>query len=334
MARNGSGTMSIVNTFVAGNTITAAGHNQNNTDIAAEITNSVAVDGQSTLTGQLKAANGTVAAPSISFGSDLDSGLYRIGANNIGLAVDGTKVLDASTVQNVSIVPFISSGVFTASVGMQVTTGVYKGPDGTVSLPTFTFANDLDCGSYRIGANNIGYAVNGAKVLDIATTGLGVTGTLTASTSITATTSVTATTALSGATAAGTMIATQAEQETGSAVDKLVTPGRQQSHASAAKAWIYYIYSAGTPTSQRNFNVSSLTDNGTGDASINFTTAFSDTAHTFNGNSMSTLAIPGHLVGPFTTGMSATLMRILAVADDSSSPADNAHNFACFFGDQ
>jgi microcystin-dependent protein len=34
---------------------------------------------------------------------------------------------------------------------------------------------------YRIGANNIGVAVNGAKVLDVATTGLAVTGTLASS---------------------------------------------------------------------------------------------------------------------------------------------------------
>lgn len=51
--------------------------------------------------------------------------------------------------------------------------------DGTVSLPGLAFASDTDSGLYRIGSNNIGVAVNGAKVLDIATTGLGVTGALT-----------------------------------------------------------------------------------------------------------------------------------------------------------
>jgi microcystin-dependent protein len=97
MSRNGSGTYSKVNTFVASATITAAGHNQNWDDIAAEITNSVAADGQTTMTGPLKASSGTVAAPGVTFGSDPDSGLYRIGANNLGVAVNGAKVLDVGT---------------------------------------------------------------------------------------------------------------------------------------------------------------------------------------------------------------------------------------------
>jgi microcystin-dependent protein len=97
MARNGSGTYTKVNTFVPGNSITAAGHNQNWDDIATEITNSVATDGQSTMTGPLKAASGSVGAPGVTFASDTDCGLYRIGGNNIGVAVNGAKVLDVAT---------------------------------------------------------------------------------------------------------------------------------------------------------------------------------------------------------------------------------------------
>lgn len=48
--------------------------------------------------------------------------------------------------------------------------------DGTVSAPSFTFAADPNTGLYRIGADNIGVAANGAKVLDVGTGGLGVTG--------------------------------------------------------------------------------------------------------------------------------------------------------------
>lgn len=56
--------------------------------------------------------------------------------------------------------------------------------DGTVALPAFAFTSDLDCGMYRIGANNIGLAVNGAKVLDIATTGLSIVGALSGTTTL------------------------------------------------------------------------------------------------------------------------------------------------------
>jgi microcystin-dependent protein len=97
MARNGSGTYTKVNTFVSGNSITAAGHNQNWDDIASEITNSVAADGQTSMTGPLKASSGTAAAPGLTFASDPDSGLYRIGANNVGVAVNGSKVMDVAT---------------------------------------------------------------------------------------------------------------------------------------------------------------------------------------------------------------------------------------------
>jgi hypothetical protein len=57
----------------------------------------------------------------------------------------------------------------------------WLGGNGTVSLPYYSFSADPDSGIYRIGTNNIGVALNAAKVLDIATTGLTVTGTMTGS---------------------------------------------------------------------------------------------------------------------------------------------------------
>jgi len=47
---------------------------------------------------------------------------------------------------------------------------------GVVSAPAYSWASDNNTGLYRIGADNIGVAANGAKVLDISTTGLVVTG--------------------------------------------------------------------------------------------------------------------------------------------------------------
>jgi hypothetical protein len=58
--------------------------------------------------------------------------------------------------------------------------------DGTVAAPALSFSNDTDCGIYRIGANNLGVGVNGAKVVDVSPTGLGVTGTLTTTGALTA----------------------------------------------------------------------------------------------------------------------------------------------------
>lgn len=51
-----------------------------------------------------------------------------------------------------------------------------KASDGTGAAPSITFTNDTDCGLYRIGTNNIGITVAGAAVINVATTGIGVTG--------------------------------------------------------------------------------------------------------------------------------------------------------------
>jgi hypothetical protein len=97
MARNGTGTMSVINTAVANAVITSSAYNQNFDDVADEITNSLALDGQSTMTGQLKAADGTVALPGLSFGSDTNCGFYPIAADNIGLALGGVVKLNITT---------------------------------------------------------------------------------------------------------------------------------------------------------------------------------------------------------------------------------------------
>jgi adhesin HecA-like repeat protein len=201
MARNGSGTYSKVNTFVAGNTITAAGFNQNWDDLASEMTNSVAADGQTTITAPLKFPNGTVSLPAHTFASDLDCGMYRIGANNIGLAVNGAKVVDVGTAGVTITGTFGSSGALTVtSGGLTVTAGgqiITAGgltlsadtiivPTGSNTAPTYSFASDSNTGAYRIGADNYGITAGGTKIVDVATTGVAVTGTLSASGTLTA----------------------------------------------------------------------------------------------------------------------------------------------------
>jgi hypothetical protein len=230
------------------------------------MTNSVAADGQTTLTGALKGYAGSVSAPGYSFASDSNCGIYRIGADNIGVACAGAKVLDISATGLGVTGTLTSSSTITATAaaivaGTTVTAGtlVLTG-DGAVGAPAHTFTSDADCGMYRIGANNLGIAVNGAKVLDIATTGLAVTGALSATTSITA------------ATIAGDVVATQANQETATSTTTVVTPGRQQFHPSAAKCWLKCDH-AGTVNA--SYNITSITDTGTGVVTVTIATDFS-----------------------------------------------------------
>jgi hypothetical protein len=95
--------------------------------------------------------NGTAAVPAYTFASDSDTGLYRVGANDIGITTNGVLALDASATAVTAALPVVHAA-------------------GTVSLPSVTFASDLDSGLYRIGANNIGLATNGAKVFDCSAT--------------------------------------------------------------------------------------------------------------------------------------------------------------------
>lgn len=72
--------------------------------------------------------------------------------------------------------------------------------------------------------------------------------------------------------------AVQSDQETGSSTAVAVTPGVQQHHKSAAKFWVNF-NGTGTVSVRDSYNVTSITDNGTGDYTVNLTTAFSSANH-------------------------------------------------------
>lgn len=82
-----------------------------------------------------------------------------------------------------------------------------------------------------------------------------------------------ATLAISGTTLSANA-AVQADMEAQTA-NKVVTADVLLHSPAAAKAWVCFTVPAGAPTIQTSFNVTSITDNGTGDFTVNFTTAFS-----------------------------------------------------------
>jgi len=112
-----------------------------------------------------------------------------------------------------------STGIDTY-IPTSTTAGYGNFGNGTVLLPSVTFSNDLDCGIYRIGTNNLGVAVNATKILDIATTGLSVVGTITASTTALATTFDT-NVAAAGVTLVGTTLSADG---TDAAIPITITP--------------------------------------------------------------------------------------------------------------
>jgi hypothetical protein len=286
MARNGSGTYTVPNSFTPSTTIDSSDVNQNFTDLGDEITNSVAVDGQSVMTGALKAANGAAGTPSITFGSDLNTGIYRIGSDNIGVAANGAKVLDIATT-GLSI-----TGTLTPS-------GQIVSIAGTKTAPGYTFSSDLDTGLYQIGANNIGVSCGDTKILDIASTGLTLTGTLDASGNFAINTSKFTVAASSGNTVvAGTLgvtgdVAVNSNKFTVTAssgntavAGTLSVTGQLTADASggivaknAARAFATFGVSGTTVnfTKANNFNIESITRTGTGTFTVAFTTALPST---------------------------------------------------------
>jgi len=89
--------------------------------------------------------NGTVSLPSYTFGSDLDTGIYRHGANQIGIAANG-----------------VASIVYTTAQGL--------GLDGGAGSPFYGFASDVNSGMYLVGADRLGFTAGGVRHLELNTT--------------------------------------------------------------------------------------------------------------------------------------------------------------------
>ena len=127
--------------------------------------------------------------------------------------------------------------------------------------------------------------------------------------------------------------ASQAEQETGTETAKSVAPGTQQYHPSALKAWISF-NGTGTPAARVSYNVSSITDNGTGDYTINFTTAFSSTDYAaFMGMAGTVSTTPGYMTAPYSATPTAAAFRLWTL-DFTNNNTDFAYASIGFAGDQ
>lgn len=150
MPRNGSGTMTIPNSFSSGTTISSSAHNANNSDIASEITGSLPRDGQAAMTGQFKAASGTVAAPGIAFGSDTDTGFYRKSGGTIGLVADGAEVATVSASGITDANSVVLSGIPTGCMMMY---GATTAPTGWVRANGRTIGNASSGATERANAD-------------------------------------------------------------------------------------------------------------------------------------------------------------------------------------
>lgn len=89
MPRDSNGTYTLYtpgNPVVAGTVITSAWANNTMADIASALTGSLARNGDGGMTGVLRIVDGIVSAPGLTFGNELNMGIYRIGAGQIGIS--------------------------------------------------------------------------------------------------------------------------------------------------------------------------------------------------------------------------------------------------------
>ena len=158
------------------------------------------IGGGGSLSWPLLADDGAVGAPSYSFTSDPDSGLYRAGANDLGIAAGGADALRISAAavtafQNL-IAPSADFGGGYGSTGVTIDSsgnvningnlvvdGTYPGgvsypllaPDGSEAAPSYSFAGDTDSGMYWVDTNFLRFSVNGDYKLSLTNSGMFVT---------------------------------------------------------------------------------------------------------------------------------------------------------------
>jgi len=83
--------------------------------------------------------------------------------------------------------------------------------------------------------------------------------------------------------------------------------------AYGCRAWVNF-NGTGTPAIRASGNVSSITDNGTGDYTVNFTTALVDANYAVSGTAMNSLASANLFFSPATTAPSTTALRLITLS--------------------
>lgn len=276
MARNGSGSYSLPagNPVTTGTQITATWGNTTMADIAAELTASVAADGQTPITGPLKYPAGSVSAPAVTFSAETNTGFYRSASSVVSLAIAGSQ----KYIFGASAVTLAGSASITGTE-FGYLTGV------TSAIQTQLAAKqplDADLTAIAALANTDGNFIVGNGSAWVAESGA------TARASIGSNDAANITTG----DLAAARIAT-ALNATGSAPFYV------------CRAWVR-LDGTGTPAITEDGNVSSITDNGTGNYSINFATALPDANY----------AVSGCAIAQGANGVGSTVVEI----HDSAAP--------------
>lgn len=91
MARNGTGVFAVLNPILIGGLRSSDDVNENYEDMGDAITDTLPLDAQAGMTGQFKAAQGSTTFPSISFGSDRNTGFRRRASDQMSWVAGGVE---------------------------------------------------------------------------------------------------------------------------------------------------------------------------------------------------------------------------------------------------
>lgn len=130
--------------------------------------------------------------------------------------------------------------------------------------------------------------------------------------------------------------ASQSDQETGTSTTTVVTPGRQQFHPCSAKSWLQFYHSGGTPTVVSSYNVSSLSDVGTGRVGVNFTVSMSSANYAISVTgeyAVGSYQIPGYVDTAATVSSAGTAKVNFGTAAAGALDISARATVVCF-GDQ
>lgn len=127
--------------------------------------------------------------------------------------------------------------------------------------------------------------------------------------------------------AASVSAASQAQQETGSATNVYVSPGRQQFHPSSVKAWVF-VSNSGTPTISASYNMTSLTDNAVGDITAVWNVDFSSANYAYDGCARATASNRTAIVSQSeASGPAAGTCRFRTLTVENSAQVDTDCSF-------
>lgn len=132
MPRNSSGTYTLPESaFVSGAVIRSSPVNNDLSDIASALTQSLASTGVTAMTGPIKAASGSISAPSYTFASALGTGFYLSGTNEFAWVANG--VLGATFKSDLSVT-WVGNATYSGNLTVS----------GTLSTGATTFSATSD----------------------------------------------------------------------------------------------------------------------------------------------------------------------------------------------